>query len=235
MNKPLTILNKPVVKIDVVSDVVCPWCYIGKRRLEKALNELSSEYDFEIEYHPFELNPNMPASGANHREYLIEKFGSEDRYEQITGQTAQVAAAEGLNFNFSEKSISPNTRKAHAIAQLAKEKGLQLNIVESLFKAYFTEGLNLADDKNLVAVAVKAGLNQDEVEQLLKDENALVQIALHEQEMYKLGISGVPFYIINNKYGVSGAQASETFVKVLRDVGQEIAAANACDVDGKNC
>ncbi|WP_333819728.1 DsbA family oxidoreductase [Ohtaekwangia sp.] len=235
MNKPLTILNKPTVKIDVVSDVVCPWCYIGKRRLEKALNELSSEYDFEIEYHPFELNPNMPVSGTDQRAYLSEKFGSEDRYEQITGHTTQVASAEGLAFNFDKQKVSPNTRKAHAIAQLAKLRGLQLNVIESLFKAYFTDGVDLSSDANLIALAVQAGIDKAEVEKVLSDEAAQVQIALHEQEMYKLGISGVPFYIINNKYGVSGAQASETFVQVLKDAGKEIAAGQACDVDGKNC
>src|SRR6218665_489749 len=111
---------KQKIKVDIVSDVVCPWCYIGKRRLEKAMGELSSEYDFDVEYHPFELNPGVPAEGLNQREYLVDKFGSEDRYDQITANTTQVAASEGLDFHFEKQAISPNTRKAHVLLQLAK-------------------------------------------------------------------------------------------------------------------
>ena len=235
MNTPITMLNKPVIKIDVVSDVVCPWCYIGKRRLEKAMQQLSSEYTFEVEYHPYELNPDMPVQGTNQRAYLVDKFGSEDRYEQITDHTTQVAATEGLTFNFDKQNTSPNTRKAHAVIQLAKAKGKEMAVVENLFKAYFTDGIDLSDDKNLTEVAVQAGLERFSVELLLADENALKPIAVMEKELSKLGISGVPFYIINSKYGVSGAQTSDTFMQVFKEVSQELASGEACDVDGKNC
>jgi predicted DsbA family dithiol-disulfide isomerase len=235
MNKPITILNKPVIKIDVVSDVVCPWCYIGKRRLEKAMQQLSSEYTFEVEYHPFELNPHMPPQGINQRAYLTDKFGSEDRYEQITNHTTQVAATEGLTFNFDKQNTSPNTRKAHAIVQLAKLKGKELAVIEDLFKAYFTEGVDLSNNENLIAVAVQAGLDRESVALLLADENALKNIAVMEKEMSKLGITGVPFYIINSKYGISGAQTPETFVQVFKEAGKEVTSGEACDVDGKNC
>lgn len=235
MNTPIKMLNKPVIRIDVVSDVVCPWCYIGKRRLEKAMQQLSSEYTFEVEYHPYELNPHMPAHGANHRAYLVDKFGSEDRYDQITNHTTQVAATEGLTFNFDKQNTSPNTRKAHAIVQLAKLKGKELSVVESLFKAYFTDGTDLTSDENLIEVAVQAGLERESVELLLADESALKSIEAMEKEMSKLGISGVPFYIINSKYGVSGAQSSDTFMQVFKEVSQELTAGEACDVDGKNC
>jgi predicted DsbA family dithiol-disulfide isomerase len=235
MSTPITILNKPVIKIDVVSDVVCPWCYIGKRRLEKAMQQLSSEYTFEVEYHPFELNPQMPAQGVNQRAYLVDKFGSEDRYEQITNHTTQVAAAEGLTFNFDKQHTSPNTRKAHAIVQLAKVKGKDLTVIEDLFKAYFTEGTDLTSDKNLIALAIQAGLDREEVELLLSDEGSMKRVADMEKEMQKLGISGVPFYIINSKYGVSGAQNPETFIQVFKEVSKEVTSGEACDVDGKNC
>jgi predicted DsbA family dithiol-disulfide isomerase len=235
MNTPITILNKPVIKIDVVSDVVCPWCYIGKRRLEKAMQQLSSEYTFEVEYHPFELNPDMPAQGVNQKAYLTDKFGSEDRYDQITNHTTQVAATEGLTFNFDKQNTSPNTRKAHAIVQLAKLKGKDLAVIEDLFKAYFTDGVDLTDDKNLIALAVQAGIEREDLELLLADKNSLIRIAALEKEMSKLGISGVPFYIINSKYGVSGAQSSETFMQVFKEVSQEVTSGESCDVDGKNC
>jgi predicted DsbA family dithiol-disulfide isomerase len=228
---------KPVIKIDVVSDVVCPWCYIGKRRLEKAIDQLSSDYTFEIEYHPFELNPNTPSEGVNQKEYLTEKFGSEDRYHQITAHTTQVAAQEGLSFNFDKQRVSPNTRLMHSIIQLAKLEGNHTQAVEAFFKAYFIDGVDLSKKENLSAIAKEAGLHHAGDERFFADQEALQKIAQGEQEISKLGISGVPFYIINNKYGVSGAQATETFVRAFREVSQEtvLAGGESCDVDGKNC
>jgi predicted DsbA family dithiol-disulfide isomerase len=212
---------KTKIKIDVVSDVVCPWCYIGKRRLEKAVNELSSTYDFDIEYHPFELNPTTPESGFNQREYLTKKFGGEDRFNELTNRVKGVAAEEGLHLDFTNQPISPNTRKAHSIIQAAREEGKQPAVNEAFMKAYFTDGVDLSKDANLIDVAVKAGMSKERVEKVLTDENAPIQIALAEQELSKLGISGVPFFIINNKYGVSGAQSAETFIKAFQEIGVE--------------
>jgi predicted DsbA family dithiol-disulfide isomerase len=233
-------MNKPKIKVDIVSDVVCPWCYIGKRRLEKAIDKLTSEYDFELEYHPFELNPQMPESGANQRAYLAAKFGSDERYEQITRQTTQTAATEGLTFAFDKQLISPNTRKAHVLIQEAKSVGKQLDVTEAFFKAYFVDGVDLSQHENLVAVATQAGLPRALAEEVLADESATLQVSLAEQEMYKLGITGVPFYIINNRYGVSGAQAAETFIEAFREIVQSqeadvVSGGEACDVDGRNC
>ncbi len=121
-------MNKPVIKIDVVSDVVCPWCYIGKRRLEKAIDQLKDKIDFEVEYHPFELNPDMPAEGRNHKEYLMAKFGGESKYNQLTRHVVDVAAAEGLKFDFTSETISPNTRNAHrliAFSEIGSEPSLK--------------------------------------------------------------------------------------------------------------
>lgn len=214
---------KQRIKIDVVSDVVCPWCYIGKRRLERALQSLENEFEFDLEYHPFELNPDMPAAGADQKSYLVQKFGSEEKYETLTSHVAEVAQGEGLLFDMSRQKVSPNTRKAHSLIQLAKNSGRQQDMVEALFSAYFSEGVDLSKDENLVRLAAKAGLEKETIEKVLNDDNSLLQIALEEQEMYKLGISGVPFYIINKRYGISGAQASETFIKALQEVGKEVA------------
>ncbi len=184
---------KQQIRIDVVSDVVCPWCYIGKRRLEKALDQLNDSFDFEIEYHAYELNPDMPANGVDRKQYFIQRFGGEERYQQLAGHSTQAAAQEGLEFNLEAQKISPNTRKAHAIIQYAKASNKQLPVVEALFKAYFTDGTSLASDKNLVDIAVSAGMDKSEVEKLISTDDALVQVALAEKEMSKLGISGVPF------------------------------------------
>lgn len=227
---------KQKIKIDVVSDVVCPWCYIGKRRLEKALEELNETFEFDVDYHPFELNAAIPLSGVNSKTYLSEKFGSEEHYEQITGRVTAVAQTEGLIFDFNKQLVSPNTRKAHSLIKAAKESGVQTQVVEALFKAYFTDGVDLSNDENLIQLAVAAGLSKQLAEDTLKDEEATLQIALEEQEMHKLGITGVPFYIINRKYGISGAQPTDTFIRALRDASAQTSmVGESCDVDGKNC
>jgi len=234
----LQVLNKPKIKIDVVSDVVCPWCYIGKRRLEKALDQLSGQYDFDVEYQPFELNPDAPKEGVNHKEYLVKKMGGEARYKQITDHVTQTAATEGLKFDFSKQGLSPNTRDAHRIIYLSKDEGKQLEVKEALMKAYFEEGADLTKTENLIAIAVKAGLDEAKVKAWLASDEGLEEVLLSEQTNAQRGISGVPFYIINNKYGVSGAQPTEAFIEMLTQVGKESGVTSqgeVCDVDGKNC
>jgi|SRR6267154_2084546 len=227
---------KPVVKIDVVSDVVCPWCYIGKRRLEKAIDQLRDKIDFQVEYHPFELNPDTPKEGVNHKAYVIKKFGGEARYQQMTKHVVDIAAQEGLKFNFSDEQISPNTLNAHRLIGYAKGEGKQLEMKEALMSAYFEKGVDLTQNKNLVNIAVALGLDESAVESFLKSDELTAEVKLEEQLNFQRGISGVPFYIINNKYGVSGAQPTEGFVQALTEIGSEaIANAEACDAEAKDC
>lgn len=229
-------MTKPKIKVDIVSDVVCPWCYIGKRRIERAMDVLTDRYDFEVEYHPFELNPQMPEGGVNQKEYLSAKFGGEDQYDKITANTEAVAAGEGLNFDFSKQNVTPNTRNAHRVIQYAKQEGKQPVVKEAFMKAYFEQGVDLSKKENLVRIAVEAGLRQGAVENLLSGQEGLAEVVHTERELQKLGISGVPFYIIQNKHGVSGAQASETFIKIFEDLGKAvIVSSEACDVDSKKC
>ena len=214
-------MNKPQIKIEVVSDVVCPWCYIGKRRLEKALDQLKDQFDFDVEYSPFELNPDMPLEGRNQKEYLTQKFGSESKYTQIIGHVTKVAAEEGLKFDFTNQRISPNTRNAHQIIRFAKSKGKQLEMKEALMKAYFEQGIDLSKKENLAHVAAGVGLGYDEVLSLLKSEEGLAEVIFAEKTNYQRGVTGVPFYIINNKYGISGAQPVEAFIEALTNIGRE--------------
>jgi predicted DsbA family dithiol-disulfide isomerase len=155
-------MNKPKIKIDVVSDVVCPWCYIGKRRLEKAIAQVADQVDVELEYHPFELNPDMPAEGRNQKEYLTKKFGSEAKYQQIVNHVTEVAAQEGLHFDFKKQNTSPNTRNAHRLIWFAKKHGKQIEMKEALMKAYFEEGVDLTKSKNLIAISTELGLDMEE-------------------------------------------------------------------------
>jgi predicted DsbA family dithiol-disulfide isomerase len=228
---------KPTLKISVISDVVCPWCYIGKRRLETAMDKLSDNYIFDVEYFPFELNPQMPESGLDQKEYLTKKFGGEVRYEQLTGHVSNVASQEGLTFNYKSQSISPNTRKAHRIIQLAKEDGKQLQLVEALFKAYFSDGVDLSKDENLIRISESCGVNPEKVKNFLASKEGEVEVEMSEQQWQNAGVTGVPFFVIDNKYGISGAQSPEAFIQAFTELGdaKKVSSSEACDVDGKNC
>lgn len=216
-------MSIPKIKIDVVSDVVCPWCYIGKRRLEKAISNLNGQIEVEVEFHPFELNPDMPKEGKNQRVHLTNKFGGADRYKQITSNVTKVAEEEGLNFNFEKQEVSPNTRDAHRIIRYAKSEGKQAEVKEAFLKAYFEDGIDLSRNENLVQVAAKAGLDAEKVSSLLDSNEGLIEVELEERINSQRGISGVPYFIINNKYGVSGAQPSEVFEKAFLDIAKESA------------
>jgi predicted DsbA family dithiol-disulfide isomerase len=228
-------MAKKKIQVDVVSDVVCPWCYIGKRRLEKAMETLRDEFEFDVTYQPFELNPEMPVQGANQRAYLTKKFGNEARYQQITGHVAGVAKEEGLEFDFEKQHVAPNTRLAHRLLLLAKQEGYQLALKEAFLKAYFTDGVDLSRPENLQAICVEVGLDAAKVEAVIKTSWGEEEVVLTEQLQHQRGVTGVPFYIINNKYGVSGAQPAATFQQIFQEVAAELDTAAACDVEQKNC
>lgn len=212
---------KEKIRIGVVSDVVCPWCYIGKRRLENAMDEASDRFDFEVEYFPFELNPHMPEEGADYREYLIGKFGSESKFRQLTSHVKAIGAQEGLDFNMDLQKISPNTRNAHRLILVAKQEDKQIEVAEALFKAYFTQGIDLSKIDNLIEIAVEVGLDRAKIEQLLKSSTGILEIEMAEKEVYELGITAVPLYIIDNKNTISGAQSMEAFLKAFEEVSME--------------
>jgi predicted DsbA family dithiol-disulfide isomerase len=216
-------MTKPLIKVGVVSDVVCPWCYIGKRRLEKAIDQLKDKMDFEIAYYPFELNPDAPVEGVDNKKYLTQKFGGESAYVQLTGNVARIAESEGLHFDFEKQKVSPNTRHAHRLLLLAREDGKQLDLAEALFKAYFTDGVDLSNNDNLIEIAKGVGLPEDKVKIFLESNTGINEVAAAEKELHSMGITGVPFYIINDKYGVSGAQATSAFVSAFENVGKELA------------
>jgi predicted DsbA family dithiol-disulfide isomerase len=209
------------IKVDIVSDVVCPWCYIGKRRIEGAMNELADQFEFEVSYLPFELNPQTPKEGFNQKEYLAKKFGSEERYRELTNYVKSTAAEEGLAFDFDKQKRSPNTRDMHRIIWFAKQVGKQLAIKEAFMKAYFEEGVDLTKRENLLAISKSVGLNDEKISSLLDSEEGLAEVILEEQNNIQRGINGVPYYIINNQYGISGAQPKETFIKALTQIGKE--------------
>jgi len=215
-------MSKPKIKVDIVSDVVCPWCYIGKRRLERAIDSLKDRFEFDLKYHPFELNPEIPSGGVDQKSHFTKKFGGEDRYQKITNHVTQVASGEGLHFDFEKQNVTPNTRQAHSIIQLALPEGKQPAVKEAFMKAYFVDGIDLSKKENLLQIAETAGLSKSTVEKLLANDEGLKEVAKAEHELQKLGITGVPFYIINNKYGISGAQPTESFIEAFENIASEV-------------
>lgn len=231
---------KPHLKIDIVSDVVCPWCYIGKRRLEKAIAQLEENYTFEISYLPFQLSPDTPVEGENTKERLIAKFGGEARYHQIIQQVATVAAGEGLNFDLENQATSPNTLILHRLVWYAQQQGKQLEMVEALFKAYFEDRVNLAKTENVLQLAENTGLDGAEVKAFLTSDEGKETIDQLLYQNHLMGVSGVPYYIINDKYAISGAQPTELFLEALPEIAQKAPMqasihGEVCDVETGIC
>ncbi|MGY0036117.1 DsbA family oxidoreductase [Pedobacter sp. NJ-S-72] len=204
------------MKVDIWSDVNCPFCYIGKRKFELALEQFEYKDQVEVEWHSFELDPNAETRpGLNAYDYLAEKKGqtrewSVQMHEQVIGAAAEV----GLKFDF-DRVVIANSFNAHRLIQLAKSKGLDNEIEEQLFIAHFTEGKNIDDHAVLIETGKTAGLAQAEIETLLTGDTFTNEVRADEQIAQQIGISGVPFFIINQKLAVSGAQPPETFLGAL--------------------
>jgi len=208
--------EKKKVRLDVVSDVICPWCYIGKRRLEKALAELQPEFDVQVSWLPFQLNPDMPAEGVPRAEYRRAKFGSLEKSQALDARVAGEARGEGLEFAFERMQRTPNTFLAHRLIDLAQREGCGEAVVEAVFRAYFLEARDTGDREVLLGIAAAAGLQREAVEAALADEAGAARLAGEERSMRELGISGVPFFIIDRRFGVSGAQPPEALVDAVR-------------------
>jgi predicted DsbA family dithiol-disulfide isomerase len=203
------------VKISVISDVVCPWCYLGKRRLERALEETGVEA--EITWLPYELNPDMPSGGMPRADYRARKFGAE-RGAELDAQMRERGADEGVTFAFDRMSRTPNTRRAHALIARAGELGLGDAMAEELFRVYFEEGADVGDTATLIAAAGVVGIDEAAAREII-DDNAIIQsVAALEARAAQMGVSGVPFFIIQDKFAVSGAQPAESWKQLLVDI-----------------
>jgi predicted DsbA family dithiol-disulfide isomerase len=199
--------------IDIVSDVICPWCYIGKRRLERAL-ALAPQPDLQIGWRPFQLNPDMPPEGMDREAYLQAKFGAAKggrMYEQVSAAGAE----EGIAFAFDRIRRTPNTIKPHRLIRWAGAQDCQDSIVEALFQAYFTAGEDLTDDATLIRIAHGAGLPPEATAAYLASDEDEAQIRSEDAFAREVGINGVPCFIIDRKFALSGAQAPEAFLEVF--------------------
>ncbi len=205
------------MKIEVVSDVVCPWCYIGKRRLEKALALVGSEARPEVTWLPFQLNPGMPPEGMARAEYRRAKFGSLERGRELDARVAAEGRGEGIEFALERIERTPNTFAAHQLIDLAQERGAGGPVVDALFRAYFEEARDTGDREVLLGIAEAAGLLRGEVETRWNDAAQGRRVAQLEESMKALGISGVPTFILDRKIAVSGAQPPEALAAALRE------------------
>lgn len=196
--------------IDIFSDVICPWCFIGKRRLERALEQRPLK-DLTIHWRAFQLNPDMPAGGMPRKTYVETKFGGPDRARQIYANIRVMGEREGLDFQFEKIQRTPNTVTAHRLIRHATEQGQADALVERLFSAYFTEGLDIGDEETLLALAGEVGMDTNAASEFLVARGGLAEVMAESRFAYENGISGVPCFIFNRRYAVSGAQEPEAF------------------------
>lgn len=233
------------MKIQIWSDVMCPFCYIGKRRFEQALERFEHKDEVEVEWKSFQLNPNLITDPSiNINQYLADIKGiTIDHAKQLNDQVTQMAAEVGLTYDF-DKAIVANSFDAHRFAHLAKQYGLGAEAEEALFKAYFTEGKNIADHETLAELGESIGLDKDEVAHTLKGNKYAINVNQDIAQAQQLGVRGVPFFVMDMKYAVSGAQPVDVFTQTLAKAYTEWAESkpttlnviqgDSCGIDG-NC
>lgn len=217
-------MDRNKIQVEIWSDIMCPFCYIGKRHFEKALEQFEGKENVEITWKSFQLDPTIPTDlpiQENVYAYLAKRKGiSLEQSKKLHENVVQMAKEAGLDYHF-EKAIVANSFKAHRIIQLAKTKGLGDEAEELFFRAYFTEGQNLGGDDTLVLLAKQIGLDEKEIKTALEDDQYAYLVKQDVQEGEQIGVRGVPFFVFNRKYGVSGAQPVEVFTKTLAQLNSE--------------
>jgi predicted DsbA family dithiol-disulfide isomerase len=205
------------LKIDIVSDVVCPWCVIGFKNLKKAMKTLEADLNFKISWKPYELHPEIPQNGYDKKLFMQQKFGSSSgrsHYNEIT----RIGESVGFEFNFSKAKRIPNTFMAHRLLWMVEKHHLQTELSEALFKAYFTDGLNIGSKEVLADLSTSVGLEKKEVIDFLNSEEGGQETADLEMAFIEKSIGAVPTYFINNKYIIQGGQEPETFVAFFKKI-----------------
>ena len=217
--------------IDIYSDVVCPWCYIGKRRLESALERFDG--DVKIRYRPFQLDPSTPHEPHPLLEWLGPKFGGPARAQQMTAHTTAVAAADGIEMNF-DRAIISNTFKAHRLIWFAGDEHGP-TVAEALHKAHFTDGLDIGSTDTLTSIAAGAGMDASAVREFLDSPAGTTEVQAEIDEAVSLGISSVPTFVFAGKYAVSGAQDPDLLLKTLEEVSRREGTLQPIGVAGSSC
>jgi predicted DsbA family dithiol-disulfide isomerase len=210
------------LNIDVVSDVACPWCVIGYKNLEQALEQLAGEIDAQLSWHAFELRPDAPAEGENWREHIMAKYGMS--YEQSEDNRKRITAAGegvGFTFNFTDDMRTQNTFNCHRLLHWAKEMDQQTALKLALFEAYFTDRTDVNDTSVLLDAVNKAGLDRDSAASVLSTDQFEQEVRNEEGRYQQMGVSSVPTFIVNGKYAITGGQPADVFVEALRQIANE--------------
>lgn len=211
--------------IDIISDTICPWCFIGKRRLERALT-LSPQPELQVTWHPFQLNPDMPAQGMKRREYMRLKFGDEQgssTYDAIR----EAGAGEGIEFNFAGIERTPNTIESHRLVRYADQFGMQNQIVEALFNAYFLDGRDIGDGLTLLDIGSGAELERGPLADYLESGEGKAEVEDEDRLARRMGVQGVPCFIFERKYVITGAQSSDVLAQAFELINKREAEGNS--------
>ncbi|VCU58620.1 2-hydroxychromene-2-carboxylate isomerase/DsbA-like thioredoxin domain [Tritonibacter mobilis] len=209
------------VKLDILSDPICPWCYIGKTHLDRALAD-APDHPFVVEWHPFQLNPDMPEGGMDRRTYLETKFGGKDNAVKVYAQIADHAREAGVEINFEAMQRTPNTIDAHRLIHWAGLEAKQSAIVDALFQAYFVDGKDIGDTNVLADLAEHVGMERAVVEKLLEGDSDIEEIRSRDAHSRKMGVNSVPTFIIANQHVVPGAQQPELWAQVIADIRSQL-------------
>jgi predicted DsbA family dithiol-disulfide isomerase len=206
-------MTERALTVEIYSDVICPWCYVGKRRFERAIQQGGNTVKTHVAWRPFQLNPTMPQNGMDRTAYLAAKFGSPDRFKEMEQRLLEAGRAERIPFAFEKIARTPNTFLAHRLIWYAGIQGRQDAMVDRLFKGYFEEGFDIGSLSILAELAEQAGLRANE---FLMSEEGAAEVKAEESVGHKMGIRGVPYFVFDGTYGVSGAQPPEVFLSALR-------------------
>jgi predicted DsbA family dithiol-disulfide isomerase len=212
------------LSIEIVSDIICPWCYIGKRRIERALEQVDFANRIEIIWRPFQLNPTMPKEGVNRRQYRTQKFGTWEYSLSLDAQVTSAARELGLPFNFALVEKTPNTFDGHRLLWFADKHGNQSELAETLFKAYFCDGLDIGNSAVLVKLAGKSGLDERASRVFLESSEGIAEVSQEEEKARTLGVNSVPSFFANGELLFSGAQAPEDIRLILENAKKELLA-----------
>jgi predicted DsbA family dithiol-disulfide isomerase len=218
----MAVTGNPSIQLDIYSDVICPWCYVGKARLDEALKSLDSKLNVQTSWKPFELNPNMPTEGADRKEYMAKKFGSSDM-SAMHNRLSTAGAENGVKFNFAAMTRVPNTFKAHRLIWFAGTQGKQHALSEILFRKYFYDGADIGDTEVLVSTAEEAGLSAQSTRDFLNSEAGIDEVRKEEKEGRLMGISAVPTFILNGEIIASGAIPPQELVGLIESAASALA------------
>jgi predicted DsbA family dithiol-disulfide isomerase len=226
----ITMNTIPPLTVDIVSDVVCPWCYLGKRRFEHAL--AMTDVPVEVRWMPYQLDPTLPPEGKDRRTYMIQKFGSLERIEGAHQHLREAGKAEGIDFAFERISVSPNTLDAHRLVRWASEAGVQDAVVTDLFRAYFEEGRNIGDHEVLSETAEANGLDGQRIRERLAGSDDREAVSQEVEAARRIGVTGVPTFILGGRYAVVGAQSPEEIAEAIKGVAARLSEGAGASRDG---